>query len=202
MNITRLISAAIVASITTIALLFLMQQLISKEWVEPENLDSRKIADINLPDRKIETQYDTTKPDKPEEPQKQPDVVQPEFDTPDTTDSVNIPPPTLNSDISIAGIGGFKSDGEYLPIVKVQPRYPQRALSRGIEGYVIVEFTVTANGSVRDPVVVEADPQGMFDRAAMDAALKFKYKPRVIDGAAVEVPGVRNKISFALEKER
>ena len=90
-------------------------------------------------------------------------------------------------------------DGDYLPIVKVAPIYPRRAQSRGIEGYVIVEFTVTKSGSVRDPFVVEAQPEGIFDRAAMDAALKFKYKPRVVDGEATEVAGVQNKISFEID---
>ncbi|MGB2709651.1 MAG: energy transducer TonB, partial [Pseudoalteromonas nigrifaciens] len=90
------------------------------------------------------------------------------------------------------------SDGEYLPIVKVAPVYPRRALSRGIEGYVIVEFTVTKQGTVRDPQVLKAEPESLFDRAAMDAALKFKYKPRVVNGEAVEVAGVQNKISFQI----
>lgn len=202
MNITRLIGAAIVASITTVALLFLMQQLISKEWEEPENLENRKIADINLPEQEIETQYDTTKPDKPEEPEEAPDIPEPQFDTPDASaDAVNIPPPTLSTDISIDGIGGFSSDGDYLPIVKVNPRYPSRAQSRGIEGYVIVEYTVTTNGSVRDPVVVEAEPSSIFNRAAINSALKYKYKPRVIDGQAIEVPGVRTRIVFNLAEE-
>jgi protein TonB len=86
-----------------------------------------------------------------------------------------------------------------LPIVKVSPIYPRRAQSRGIEGYVIVEFIVTKNGSVRDAIVVEAKPEGIFDQAAMAAALKFKYKPRVVDGVAMEVAGVQNKISFQIE---
>ena len=90
------------------------------------------------------------------------------------------------------------SDGEYLPIVKVAPVYPRRALSRGIEGYVIVEFIVTKQGTVRDPKVITAEPQSIFDRAALDAALKFKYKPRVVNGEAVEVAGVQNKISFQI----
>src|SRR5690606_13556723 len=94
-------------------------------------------------------------------------------------------------DIS-AGIDGAAAGGEYLPIVKVAPIYPQRALARGIEGWVLVEFTVTTSGTVRDVRVVEAEPQGLFDRAAMDAAAKFKYKPRVIDGKPVEVEGVQN----------
>ncbi|MFP3367304.1 energy transducer TonB, partial [Pseudoalteromonas sp. SIMBA_148] len=81
----------------------------------------------------------------------------------------------------------------HLPIVKVAPVYPRRALSPRIQGYVIVEFTVTKQGTVRDPQVVKAEPESLFDRAAMDAALKLKYKPRVVNGEAVEVAGVQNK---------
>jgi protein TonB len=58
---------------------------------------------------------------------------------------------------------------------------------------------VTKNGSVRDAIVIKAEPEGIFDRAAMDAALKFKYKPRVVDGVAMEVAGVQNKISFQID---
>ena len=105
--------------------------------------------------------------------------------------------PSIDAGISVGGIGFGVSDGEYLPIVKVAPVYPSRALSRGLEGYVIVEFTVTTNGSVRDVSVVESTST-LFERAASEAALKFKYKPRVIDGQPVEVPGVRNKITFEI----
>ena len=104
------------------------------------------------------------------------------------------------SDIGIGtgGIGDFPGDEEYLPIVKVAPIYPRRALIRKIEGYVLLEFVVTSTGSVEDPVVVEADPPGYFERAAIQAALKFKYKPKVIDGEPVAVSGVRNRIVFEM----
>lgn len=106
---------------------------------------------------------------------------------------------SVDADVSLSGgLALDSSDGEYLPIVKVAPVYPRRALSRGIEGYVIVEFTVTKQGTVRDAKVVRAEPESLFDQAAIDAALKFKYKPRVIDGEAVEVAGVQNKISFQI----
>jgi protein TonB len=102
-----------------------------------------------------------------------------------------------------AGLSGGLSldsgDGDYLPIVKVAPIYPRRAQARGIAGYVIVEFTVTKNGSVKDPMVVEANPESLFDRAAMNAVLKFKYKPRVVDGEAMAVAGVQNKITFQID---
>ncbi|KGJ92466.1 energy transducer TonB [Thalassotalea sp. ND16A] len=106
----------------------------------------------------------------------------------------------IQADVSLGnGLSLGSSDGEYLPIVKVAPIYPRRAQSRGIQGYVIVEFTVTTNGSVRDPVVLTAVPENIFDRAAMAAALKFKYKPRVIDGVPQEVAGVQNKITFQID---
>jgi protein TonB len=65
---------------------------------------------------------------------------------------------------------------------------------------VILEFIVTKTGAVADPVVIEAKPPGMFDRAAINAALKFKYKPKVVNGEPIDVAGVQNKITFELEK--
>lgn len=202
MNVARLLLAGLLAAATTFGLLFLMHALIEANNKPPEEADERKVADILMPERQIETQYETEKPEKPEDPEEPPpDMPEPEFDQPEVNpNALNMSAPKVNPNLDVKGVGGFGSDGEYLPIVKVQPQYPRRALSRGIEGYVIVEFTVTANGSVRDPVVIESDPPNIFDRAAMKAASKFKYKPRVIDGEAVEVPGVRNKITFAIAK--
>ena len=98
-----------------------------------------------------------------------------------------------------AGMFGNITDGEYLPIVKVQPMYPRRAAERGIEGYVLLEFTVTTLGTVENPVIIEEDPPGYFGRAALTAARKFKYKPKVVNGEPVPVSGVRNLIIFKLE---
>ena len=108
--------------------------------------------------------------------------------------------------------GQIWSDGDYLPVVKVQPQYPRRALSRGLTGWVVVEFTVTAYGNVINPVIVANcawaqtpvrspcfdSPNNVFDRTAANAVVKFKYKPRVIDSQAVEVSGVQNRIIFDL----
>jgi protein TonB len=146
----------------------------------------------------IETKKD--KPEKPPEPETQPDMPNPDnMDNFDSSLAVSMSTPTLSSGINVGGLGFGVADGEYLPIVKVAPIYPSRAASRGLEGFVIVEFVVTRTGTTRDVTVVESS-SSLFDRAAVDAAGKFKYKPRVIDGEAVEVPGVRNKITFVLEK--
>ncbi len=208
MNVARIGVAGLLAAATTFGLLFLMHALIESKQKPLEDVDDTKIADIHMPERQIETKYEFDKPEKPEDPQEPPpDMPEPDFDQPELNpDSINMAAPKVSPNLSIKGVGGFSGDGEYLPIVKVQPQYPNRALSRGLEGYVIVEFTVTTNGAVRDPFVVEGmagsrgnlRPSEIFDRAALKAASKFKYKPRVIDGEPVEVPGVRNKITFAI----
>jgi periplasmic protein TonB len=143
------------------------------------------------------------KPQKPPQPkQPPPQLQQPQMQQ--ANPNVNAVSTNFTAQVdTISGLtGGINlgsSDGDYLPIVKVAPIYPRRAQSRGLEGYVIVEFTVTKNGSVKDPIVIEAKPEGVFDRAALDAALKFKYKPRVVDGTPAEVAGVQNKISFEID---
>ena len=78
------------------------------------------------------------------------------------------------------------------------PIYPRSAQTRGIEGHCIVRYVVTTSGSVRDPQVVECS-SSIFARSSLRASLKFKYKPRVIDGKAVEVHGVLNRFTYELE---
>ena len=112
---------------------------------------------------------------------------------------------SMNVDKDVAKNSGFAlsaSDGEYLPIVKVAPLYPESAQERGIEGYVLLEFTVTETGATADPVVIESQPKGVFDSAAIKAVLKFKYKPRVENGRPVSVAGVRHVITFKLDKNK
>ena len=91
-------------------------------------------------------------------------------------------------------------DANYAPIYKKSPVYPRRAIVRGIEGYVLLEFTVTREGGVRDPKVVDANPPKIFDQAAVDAVRQFRYIPRVVNGAPVEVVGVTNRIAFSFNE--
>ncbi|MDC0082435.1 energy transducer TonB, partial [Emcibacteraceae bacterium] len=86
---------------------------------------------------------------------------------------------------------------KYLPIVRVPPQYPSRAAENGIEGYVIVTFTVTAEGTTKNIVAIESSHK-MFVREAVKAARKYKYKPRVVDGEPIESSGVRVRIEFEL----
>lgn len=78
-----------------------------------------------------------------------------------------------------------------------QPTYPRKALRMGIEGYVIVEFDVDTDGSVLDPYVLEAVPQGTFERAAIKAIRKWVYEAPTYKGQSVKANNVQVKLTFA-----
>ncbi len=197
----RMLIGAALALLVTSALFFIMPFLIEMADKTPDDKKIQKIADITMPDTKIDTNLKEQKPDKPDEPEEPPpDMDQPEIEDVDVNpDALNMTP-NANVDVAI-GMGGMGgADGEYLPIVKVAPIYPRRAQGRGVEGYCTVEYTVTKAGSIRNPVAVDCQPKGYFERASIKAAKKFKYKPRVIDGEAIDVAGVQNRFTYELEQ--
>jgi periplasmic protein TonB len=184
----------------TFGLLFVMQLLIASGSGGLNEDRTARMLDFVRVEREQIVERKQQKPEKPPEPERQPEMPNTSnADNFNTGLAVSMSTPNLNAGLDIGGLGFGVSDGEYLPIVKVAPVYPARAAQRGLEGYVIVEFTVTRTGTTKDISVVEST-SSLFDRAAVDAAAKFKYKPRVIDGEAVEVPGVRNRITFVLER--
>lgn len=182
-----------------VGLFMVMHSLIDRDFENPEE-SKTKIADLVQPEEEIQLETSVPKPDKvedPEEPPPEMDMVQ--LDLNMDTDIENSAP-VAKVDVNISTSGMSSGDGEYLPIVKVAPIYPRRAQTRGISGYCIVEYTVTTSGAIRDPVAVDCEPAGVFEKASVKAAGKFKYKPRVVDGEAIEVAGVQNKFTYTLEQ--
>lgn len=201
MKIIRLLLSIGFASVVTGGLLYLMLTLIETGDITIDQQSGRKLADIYMPERKIESRVREQKAEKPDDvneppPDFEPPVVD-NFDL--TAESIDMTP-TMDLDLNISvGTGISSADGEYLPIVKVAPVYPRRANSRGIEGYCTVKYTVTKSGAIKNPVPVDCQPSGIFEKTSVKAALKFKYKPRIADGQAIEVAGVRNRFTFRLE---
>lgn len=196
----RYVVSVLPAIVVTYGLFMLMNALVGSEKVELSNIESTRI----VPPVSKDNQDDVKK--KEREAEKPPEVAPPppEIDLQKQNfkpnqSALNIGQNLGGFDVSLGGIGlGAVTDGEYLPIFKVPPEYPRRAAERGIQGYVIVQFTVTEEGTVEDVEVVEADPKGYFERAAVKAASKFRYKPKVVNGQPIRVEGVPNKITFNL----
>ena len=198
--ITRIAAAGFLSIFTTFGILWVMQILIATgEGAITSKYEGRFVDFVRIKkDESLDTK--NAKPKKPPEPEEPPPEPEQQMDDIDTSmETVSIGSVDANMDVA-AGIGGFNAgEGEYLPIVKVAPIYPNRALSRGMEGYCIVEFVVTRNGTTANGKVVECT-SSLFAKASLKASSKFKYKPRVINGTPIDVPGVQHKITFELEK--
>ncbi len=202
MSLRHLIAAGL-ALVVTFGLFWVMQALISMEGSGLGDKGPRYHIDF------VRLKRDETLHEKE---RKMPDKKPPEEQPP--------PPPmnlsqNLNPDQNIAGIdigvdigldlgggAGFvasQSDSDIVPVVRVNPQYPIRAEERGIEGWVELEFTISAAGTVKDAKVTNAKPKGVFDRSALRAIKKWKYNPKVEDGVAVDRPGVTVRLDFDLE---
>jgi len=125
--------------------------------------------------------------------------------------ALDLLPPTVDargaalSGLSFGGGGGARggaasgSDRDVAPLVRIEPDYPARAAQKGIEGFVVVQFTITPAGTVKDPRVIQSEPNGVFDASALAAVSRWKYNPKLEAGTAVARPGVKVKLAFQLE---
>ena len=197
--ITRYATSILLGSLIALGLLFLMQSMIAggRPVMKPDA--ERWIFDFVVADRPPPLETLTERPERAPEPERRPE--------PNAVDGIDDFGTSLAISMTTPSIGGGAgtdlpgfglSDGDYLPVVTVAPIYPAAAVRRELEGHVVVEFTVTRTGSTRDPRIVEST-SSLFERAALDSALKYRYRPRVINGEPVEVPGVRTLIRFVLE---
>lgn len=201
-NIVRLATGIVLGLVVTAGLFWMMQYLIDTADRELNEGTAGHLLDFVRLKRNEDIERRQLKPKKPPPP----DTPPPQPPTPQLEDlnpnaeKIAISAVPVETDIEMSG--GFSlgvGEGDYLPIVKVAPIYPQRALSRGIEGFCVVQYTVTRQGTIRDPVIIEnMCTSSLFQNASLQAAQKFKYKPRVIDGQAVEVPGVQNKFTYEI----
>lgn len=146
------------------------------------------------------------------EPPKQPELApsttlaQPENQSQQiTTELPKLPAVNLATSVNGMAIGKpaplqLAQNSQVMPLHRIEPKYPARALKRKIEGYVVMRFSIDTTGKPTDIEVVEADPKGVFDREATRALLMWKYQPQVVDGKAVKREGQTVKLEFKLQK--
>jgi protein TonB len=201
MNAIRLSLSSVLGLFITFGLVFVMFKLIDSGNKDMDEEKAIKIPDFLHVERELTENVKKTEVEKPDEPETPPPDIpedQIEFDVPDN--AVSMAAPKVSTSLN-ASLGTFARDSDYIPVYVPQPQYPRRAQSRGKEGYAIIEVIITTTGGVRDPKLLEEDPEGWgFGRAAMKAALKLKYNPRVVDGVGQEVPGVLYKFTFNMAK--
>ena len=83
-------------------------------------------------------------------------------------------------------------------ISRAAPTFPEVAVKKGIEGHVVIRYSVLADGTVGDAQVIESTPPGVFDRSALAAIRRFQFEPAKVSGEPVAVEDMRQRISFRL----
>lgn len=208
-------ATAMFGIVVTLMLLYLMQYLIDSGQKELNETPTVRFVDFVRTKQVMEVQTKKRKPEPPPTPDEPPPQIQQNTAAVNVENAFTTQMQAPVPDINLSRSASFSADGEYLPILKVAPQYPRMALSKGWFGWVMLEFTVDENGKVTNPVVVDncvetyrpggtkecVDSPGMiFDRPAISAALKFKYKPKVVDGVPIETAGVLHKVTFTLNE--
>ncbi len=206
----RLPFAMLIAAAVTLGLFYAMYYMISQGKGELNKVESYSMVDFVRVKHETETRTKERRiPKKPPLPKNPPpppklsvaqdnrvDMPKLEMNMPRLTASGVKGGPFLGA-VGASG-GGNQGDGELIPLVKIAPRYPRKAALAGKEGWVKLEFTVTELGTVKDVRVIASKPRRIFDRAAKQAILKWKFKPRIVDGKPVPRRAVQ-VIEFKLE---
>lgn len=208
LRIPRLVVMAPLAFVITFLLFLGMRALIEGAYRTSEALEGPRLGDfIRIPTDSVLQEK------KRELPKKQPPPKQPpppQLSTLATGNPQKIEAPKNAfagpmqmqmdfSPISSVSAGAGPSDSDATPVVRVQPLWPRRAQERGIEGYVVVKFKVGTAGQVVDPEITESKPPGMFDREALKAVRKWKYKPKVVDGKPLEYRVTPVRLDFKFD---
>lgn len=192
-------TAVIGGAAMTFAAFAFMQYLISGEQRAPVKPGDDIIVEIfHLPeDSKVRhIQKIQPPPPMPKVPQKAPPL-----------DTSADPVLAINdfTPITIDDFGGDinntinRPTGDATPIVRINPKYPTTAARDGIEGWVQLSFSISPTGEVIDPVVINAEPKRTFDREAIRAIKRWKYRPKVIEGVAQLQTGQTVQLDFKLD---
>lgn len=206
----RTLFSALFAVGVTFGLFLFMFKLISSGGNNNEELEAIAgihFGPVDIPDDVMtKNRRIPKKPPPPKDPPPPPKMQISKMDqTVQNMPQLDIP----NLDVPVSGgegmyIGNFASvdrteEGDIIPIVVIRPMYPRDAAQKGQEGWVKVEFTITAIGTVKNPRVIDAKPPRVFNREAIRAILKWKFKPRVVDGVAVDRTATQ-VIDFSLDQ--
>lgn len=191
----RYLVSVVLGVIMALLLFYVMHSLVAgREGFDASQAGGKVVEFVRVRPDEVTQTKDRRVPRKPPPPKKPPPPpklkVAQQQQPPPTPMDIETP----DIDVGFSGSGPYlgswqagdpSAEGDVIPIVRIEPQYPREALLKGIQGWVRVRFTIMEDGSVDDPHVVESEPRRLFDRAAIRAILRWKFKPRIVDGKAV-----------------
>ena len=198
--------SALAGTAAAVSMLWLMQLLVTSPAHNLPSVDTQRLVDFVRLKREEKLQLRERAPPPP--PQRAAPPPRPRLDL--RADS-QPPAPQLHMDMNLAvpldfGDGPWigpqavmQADSSFVPLSRLPPQYPYRAAQRGIEGWVRVAFDVTETGSVEHVKIIDSEPPGVFDKAAIRAVSRWRFKPRMVNGKAVAGKATQ-VVDFKLEK--
>ncbi|MGI9257496.1 MAG: energy transducer TonB [Gammaproteobacteria bacterium] len=192
----RFVASVAVGTVVTVLLFILMNRLInSGDDLGIDRSEGGLAGFIRKPREEVVRERQRLRPEEPPPPEDPPPLPETEvvrttdqpqvalnFDVPGVPVSSAVPNPLFDGPWSP---GTVPTDGEMVAIVQVAPRYPPEAVRERLEGWVRLGFTILPDGSVADPEVLESQPGRVFDSSARVAILRWRFRPRVVNGAPV-----------------
>jgi len=208
----RYFLGAIIALSVSLGLFYFMNFLISGETTLTKGADEIKRMDFIRV--KHEELLEAKKRVLPKEPKLKEEPPKPKIQS-DNTEiiehrlDIDMPKPDISIDIANDALSGVEISQNFLqmnsgiavnlmPIFKIPPRYPNRAKMLKKEGFVVLEFTINKDGFVEDIVITKSKPKKIFDKSAIRALSKWKFKPKIVAAKAVE-QRARQTIEYKLK---
>ena len=203
MCVIRYISTFIISCLLTVIFFVLMQKMLNFEKQTLSTAHSLKGLDFVRLIREPRTekkQYKTLLPEDPQPPKVKkptPKLEQLQVYKP-VLHSISLPRPQLLTNLNLNDalyLGSYQKnapieqtlaiDEEVVPLVRIAPIYPSRAARTGIEGWVKMEILINSSGAVEKVKILEAQPPNIFNRAAIKAMKRWRFRAKMVSGEAV-----------------
>ncbi|BCA79045.1 energy transducer TonB [Desulfuromonas sp. AOP6] len=200
----RFVGALCGGVVVTLSLFWMMQAMTAADTHLAEDSGRIRMIEFTRYDRESQTNVRRrVLPEKPKLPQQvtAPKMVSTATVSPPKIPQVAMAAPSVEVPVSLVGapslagvlsgvptgmgLGVSGGEADLIPLVRITPLYPRMAQMRGLEGEVRVEFTITETGMVMNPTVIDSNPPGVFEQAALAAIMRWKFKPRMENGQAV-----------------
>ncbi|MBQ0729375.1 MAG: energy transducer TonB [Oleispira antarctica] len=203
----KLILAFLCSIIVTGSIFAVMSGMVSSDGAQNNNQGEQTVIDFIRLKQDSESrlkQRDKKEPPKPKKPLMPPEQAS-QQNTPMKQIAMRMP--NISPDLSLANksllgdaqIGMGFGDGDVIPLVRMPAQYPNKAKRRNIEGFVKARLEVNVQGTVDSVEIIDAKPRGVFERSAIRALYKYKFKPQIIDGKP-QPQTVTQTLEYTLDK--
>ena len=186
----KLALAFVCALVVSTGIFALMEGMVNSEADFDRNGQNQAVIDFVRLKQDSDTQLKERQKKEPPKPKKPPVPQEAVAENNAAVKQLAIKMPQITPDLSLANknllgdaqIGMGFGDGDVIPLVRMPAQYPSKAKRRNIEGFVKARLEINAEGTVDSVEIIDSNPKGIFERSAIRALYKYKFKPKMVDG--------------------